>query len=137
MSQTIRQRVRDAVMNLRRTPMPIGDLIPLLHACADTVEKLEAERNDLLLQLDKSGIKETVDELAFVRAEVAKKDAEIKTAQFHALSLCTEIDKLTAERDSLAKKVEVLREALQLADKIIPVGSKTEILIRAALEATK
>ena len=51
--------------------------------------------------------------------------------------LRAERDALTAERDALKWDVQVLREALQEADKLCPVGSETEIWVRAALEASK
>ena len=42
-NQAIRQRVRDAIMRLRRTPMPIDDLIPLLQTCESRIGELTAE----------------------------------------------------------------------------------------------
>lgn len=38
------QRLRDAVAKLRRTPMPIADLVPLLQQAADALEARQAER---------------------------------------------------------------------------------------------
>lgn len=39
--QKLSQRLRDAAARLRRTPMPLKDLIPLLQEAADKVEILE------------------------------------------------------------------------------------------------
>lgn len=41
----IQQRLRDTVEKLRRTPMPISDIIPLLQQAADEIDSNEKSLN--------------------------------------------------------------------------------------------
>lgn len=43
----IQERLRDTVTKLRRTPMPISDVIPLLQEAAAKIDVLELERRGI------------------------------------------------------------------------------------------
>lgn len=43
---SLEQRLRDAVQKLRRTPMPISDIAPLLQEAADEIDRLKNESLD-------------------------------------------------------------------------------------------
>lgn len=83
------QRLRDAVQKLRRTPMPIADVAPMLTQAADALEKLEQEHVQRLLRIEQEVEKlvaenaELKDHLSTIRnqgaeLESAKKDAQRK-----------------------------------------------------------
>jgi hypothetical protein len=47
MEITLQQRLRATCEKLRRTPMPIADIIPLLQEAANELDKKEIKINDL------------------------------------------------------------------------------------------
>lgn len=49
----IQERLRDACVRLRRTPMPIADVIPLLQEAAATIDVLQLDKKNLLSDYDK------------------------------------------------------------------------------------
>lgn len=44
---SLEQRLRDTVQKLRRTPMPIADVAPLLQEAADEIDRLKTELKNL------------------------------------------------------------------------------------------
>jgi hypothetical protein len=44
---TLIERLREACKKLRRTPMPIADVIPMLQEAADTIEAMQRENEAL------------------------------------------------------------------------------------------
>ena len=47
MSSGLVYRLRQIPEQLRRTPLPIADVVPLIQQAADRIEELEAEVDDL------------------------------------------------------------------------------------------
>lgn len=82
----ITEKNRSAIQQIRRTPMPISDVIPLLTESNDAIEKLRGEVASL-----KAALK-TEEALSF-RNQVAQLEAE-----------------LSAEREACAKVCDVLNQ---------------------------
>lgn len=67
---TLQDRLRDTVEKLRRTPMPIADIIPLLQQAADELDKKD-KRLEWLDCLDAAGVDnwEGIEEAIRIRKE--------------------------------------------------------------------
>jgi hypothetical protein len=48
------ERLRGVVQKLRRTPMPIADVAPMVNEAADAIESLQAEVERLTLACNKA-----------------------------------------------------------------------------------
>lgn len=53
---TIQERLRETCTKLRRTPMPISDVIPLLQEAAEKIDVLELERRGVRISCHPAGV---------------------------------------------------------------------------------
>ena len=98
------ERLRGMVQKIRRTPMPIADVVPMLQEAADEIERLAREKHEAQDCFDaaKEEIKRLTAELTTSRywreQEVKDLTAELARAkEYHAAELAD----VVAERDSL------------------------------------